>query len=481
MCAVPQAVFQTALSPKIDAMPELRFDPLSRPALLGLLYRALAGNAQPGRAAITRRMLEQLQEQRTELLKERSSLATDVRTADERRREAKRSAADARLDVQIFQEHNPAPPEARRGLLGRRASPERRAWEAERDRLAAIADDEEQTAAEYAAIHTDIAERLQGMTERTDNLNLEYGKQLDLLRGQLSAWVLLQHCGADSSEAHEQLADYRRLLRGELSVAVLLVIGELLDNGPQRAFGTLADLATIWDQHPDPLRPVLESLLRLLRDGKLERRDAGMLQRAQFSQPAHWNLYRLVRVLGGWPVELHTDDEAGFLRTLWALEQLLLTQDPPADWQPQPADGLAAWSSGSDSLIQLMCCLALWQRGELALIPRAADLPFEHIKVLERAQDSWPGLYASLTGRHLGGWPEPLGGHVWGELSCLMLLAAQRHAPQELYSHWLAEGYNLPKSQLFWWCMARLQEDSSLLARITDCPPGLIRVDCASL
>ena len=62
-----------------------------------------------------------------------------------------------------------------------------------------------------------------------------------------------------------------------MSVAVLLVLGELFDNGPQAAFSMLPDLATIWDQHPDPLRPVLEALLRLMRDGRLERREAGML------------------------------------------------------------------------------------------------------------------------------------------------------------------------------------------------------------
>ena len=462
-------------------MPPLRFDPLSRVALLGLCHRALAGNAEPGRAAITRRRIEQLQMQRTELMKERSSLATDEQTAASRAKEARRSAADSRLDVQIFTENNPAPPEAKRGLFGRRVSPQRREWEAERDRLVAIADDEEAQAAEYARIHTEISARLQGITERRDAIEDEYRSQLDLLRGQLSAWVIQQYSGTGADEAREQLADYRRLLRGELSVAVLLVLGELIDNGTQAAFGLLADLATIWDQHEDPLRPVLEALILLVRDGRMQRREAGMYRRDSFSQAGHWNLYRLVRVIGGWPVDTETDDEGGFNRTLWALEQLLLTQDPPASWQAQPSAGLAAWSSGADAAVQLMCCLALWQRGELALIPQAAGLPLEQIRPPERKDEQWPQLYAAISARQLPGWPPTLAGHVWSELSCLMLLAARYHAPDGLYRHWLAESYNWPKSELFWFCMAQLQEDRSLERRIAEAGPGLISVDPASL
>ncbi|MCB1187246.1 hypothetical protein KDL29_08795 [bacterium] len=462
-------------------MPELRLDPLSRDALLGLCYRALAGNAQPGRAAISRRRIEQLQSQRTELMKERSSLLTDEQTAQSRMKDAQRSARDARLDVQIYTENNPAPPEPKRGLFGRRPSRERREWEEERDRLAEIAGLEEAEAAEYASIHAEIAGRLQGINEQFDELGREYAEQLATLRGQLAAWVLLRCSGGGSGEAREELADYRRLLRGELSVAVLLVLGELFDNGAQAAFGMLPDLATIWEQHPDPLRPVLEALLRLMRDGRLERREAGMLQREQFSQPGHWNLYRLARILGGWPASMDEQDEGGFARTLWALEQVLLTQDPPSDWQAQPAEGLAAWSSGGDNLVQLLCCLALWQRGELRLIPRAAGIPLEEIPVPERRGEQWPELYKSLSGRVLTGWPEPLAGMLWTELACLVLLAAKRHAPDALYRHWLAESYNWPKTAMFWWTMATLQEDPELLRRSASERPGLIVPEPASL
>ena len=462
-------------------MQELRFDPFCRIALLGLLQRALAGAAQPGRAAITRRHIEQLQVQRTEILKERSSLTTDVNTAQTRLQTARRSAQDARLDVQLFCENNPAPEDRRFSLLGRRAGPRQRAWEQERDRLNLIASQDEAEAQDYARIHEEIAARLQQLTERSDSLEREYQRELETMRTQLSAWVLLQYTGHDASEAREQLAEYRRLLRGELNVAVLLVLCELFDNGAQRAMALLGELASIWEQHTDPLPQVLEALLLLVQQGQLARREAGMLQREQFSQPGHWNLYRLTRILGGWPVDLEQADDTGFSPTLWALEQVLLTQSPPASWQPQPAGGLAAWSSGSDCLIQLMCCLALWQRGETALIPLAAGLPLEQIPYPEKRGRGWPDLYTSLSMRILPAWPEPLAGSVWSELSCLMLLAARQHAPDSLYHHWLAQSFNWPKSPLFWWSMARLQEDRALLARMDDCSPGLTAVRGASL
>lgn len=458
-------------------MPELRFDPFSRPALLGLLHRAIAGTAQPARADITRRRIEQMQVQRTEFLKERSSLSTDVMTAQTRYKIALESAREARLDVQIYCENTPDPADTRLSLLGRRPGPRSLAWAAERDRLALMASQDEAEAEEYAGICKEIEARLQELTEQSDQLEQDYQQLLDTMRSQLGAWVLLQYTGLDASAAREQLAQYRRLLRGELSVAVLLVLCELLEHGPQAAIAGLGELATIWEQHSDPLRPVLAALLSCIRDGSLGRREAGMYQREQFSQPGHWNLYRLTRVLGGWPVDMEHVDESGFSATLWALEQVLLTQQPPPDWQAQTATGLAAWSSGADSVVQLMCCLALWQRGETALIPQAAGLPFANIPFPEKRGASWPALYTSLSMRPLRAWLEPLGGAVWSELSCLVLLAAKHHAPDALYQHWLAESYNWPKSRLFWWSMAKLQEDPALLRRIDDCPTGLIGID----
>jgi hypothetical protein len=462
-------------------MPELHFDPFSRPALLGLLHRAIAGSAHPARADITRRRIEQLQVQRTEFLKERSSLSTDVMTAQTRYKIALESAREARLDVQIYCENTPDPGDTRLSLLGRRPGPRSLAWAAQRERLAMLAGQDEEEAEEYAGICKEIEARLQELTEQSDKLEQDYRGLLDTMRGQLAAWVLLQYTGHDAGGAGEQLAKYRRLLRGELSVAVLLVLCNLLENGPQAALTELGDLAMIWEQHSDPLRPVLAALLSCLRDGNIGRREAGMYRREQFSQPGHWNLYRLTRVLGGWPVDMEHVDESGFSATLWALEQVLLTQAPPADWQAQNASGLADWSSGADSVIQLMCCLALWQRGETALIPEAAGLPFAEIPFPEKRGSSWPALYTSLSMRPLSAWPEPLGGAVWSELSCLVLLAAKRHAPDALYRHWLTESYNWPKSPLFWWSMAQLQEDPALLRRIEESPMGLIAPVRASL
>ncbi|MEZ5336625.1 MAG: hypothetical protein R3F46_00030 [bacterium] len=461
-------------------MPELRLDPYSRVALLGLLRRALAGNAEAGRSAIGRRRIEQLQAQRTELMKQRSVLVTDEQTAQSRMKDAVRSARDARLDVQIFTEEQPEPPAAHRGLFGTRPSPERRAWEAERRRLDELATLEEAEAAEYAAIHEQIAARLQGLSEDFDRLNDSYAAELAMLREQLAAWVFLQLSGGAGADAREELGEFRRLLRGELSVAVLLSLLQLFDEGPQAALTGLGELTTIWEQHPDPLRQVLEGAYRLLRDGRLERREAGMFSVEQFSQPGHWRLYRLLRVLGGWPDPAERD-AAGIGHTLWALEHALLSQAPPADWQGQPSEGLAAWSSGEDCVVQLLCCLTLWQRGDLSLIPQAAGIPLAEIRAPQRRGEDWPGLYATLSGRMLPAWPQPLAGLIWSELACLVLLAAQRTAPDELYRFWLQESGNWPKTRLYWWTRSRLQEDPALMQRCRDEQPGLIAVEPGSL
>src|SRR5687767_9970639 len=95
---------------------------LSRPALLGLTYRALAGTADGSEAPLTLRRIEQNQAQLTMLLQRQSELKASQGIAAEHAAKARKSAGQAQLDLRIFHESYEPP---RRGFLKRLTTQEK--------------------------------------------------------------------------------------------------------------------------------------------------------------------------------------------------------------------------------------------------------------------------------------------------------------------------------------------------------------------
>lgn len=482
--------------------------------LLPLIYRALAGRADPAQAALTQRRIEHLQAEGTELAKQLSELRARVGIAGDKADKARQAASQAALDLRIFLEsyEEPAP-----GGLFKRLSLEQKQKQLHKSEMESISNaaqaDQWAREAESAA----LKQRLSQVESQTE-VNREARRRLGaLLAEELAADVLGRVCSAMESawqdlqaqreasdstagtvispgitsavlaqqpalqqlreRCMEELALLRRSVRGDLMVAVLLVLLELLvPAGPQPAVAmrrALADLATIFEQHHDPARRVLDCLQRWLDGEALGMSDIGIYSSGHFSYPALHRLYELLRVLAGLGYdesELEREEatpEHG--SSILMLHEYGRSLRPSDDWEPLGPELLVEFAGSGDPLQRLLAASLLLAAGEvdrlvkpgaeeahLVCLPRdAGNLAVRHAPLLEQ-----------LGQGSLHSWPAASARPLLSALGCHVLLAARLNAPDWLYAQWLQESYGWSKDDLYWWTLSSLSSDPALLRNI---------------
>ncbi|MDQ3023895.1 MAG: hypothetical protein M3R04_05875, partial [bacterium] len=111
---------------------------LARSALLGLVYRALAAEADGADAPLTLRRIEQMQAQLTMLMQRQSELKASQSIAGDHATTARKSASQSQLDLRIFLEAYEPPPRS----FFRRLTPQQREQERQLAELESIAEHE---------------------------------------------------------------------------------------------------------------------------------------------------------------------------------------------------------------------------------------------------------------------------------------------------------------------------------------------------
>jgi hypothetical protein len=459
-------------------MPQLNL--LAPAALGGLLYRVLAGTADPAEAELTRRSLEQLQEQRTGLLQEISSLRAEVEILSAQAYKARQAANQARLDVELFERQTP--PRPKRGLLNRKLSPDQQATEQQRAQLHTIAgrnaSDHEQAACQERKQRQTLAQ----LEESLKQLQLERHQQATLMQDQLAARVLNLTAAGQGEEALLLLEETRRLVRGDMMAVALTVIVALLTGGLEAALPVLGQFRTVFSQQGESVSRVLSALLAVSRGRQLKRQELGLLPAENLPTPAFFRLYQLVRVLAGWDYDAPAlaGHPAGPLLSI--LGEYISDNRGSADSAGEQTHGLRSaaelsnWSEQSgDLIVRVLCAMLLRRRGELALIPQAAGLDPPSIEPPKRPGGAWPSLWGML-GEPPAAWPRALDAPWRAVLASLALLGVRESAPKELFEAWLAESYNWPKSDLYWWTLSQVRDDQALLTNLSGDPAQLVSV-----
>jgi hypothetical protein len=459
----PDCYTQPVLQPRLNL--------LAPAALTGLLYRVLAGCADPAEAELTRRSLEQLQEERTELMKEISSLRADVDILNAQAAKTRHDAKQAQLDLELFERQAPATP--KRGLLQRKLTPEQQATEQQRAQLRAIA---ERNATEQEAVaKQELTQRrtLEQLEQMIGHLMAQRSAQSSTMQEQLAARVLNLVAAGHAEEAHFVLEDTRRLLRGDMMVALLHVVTALLTGGVEAALPVFGEFRLVFSQQGETVSRVLSALLAVSRGRQLNRHELGLLPAENFSAPAFFRLYQLVRVLAGW--DFDTAGVAGHpaAATLFIASEYLRGATAP---EQGGAQEIAEWSAQSGDLIDRTIgamLLSRWRAAEL--LPCAAGVNLQELNAPQRPNEQWPRLW-DLLGEEPLAWPRALDKPWRAALACLLLLSARAGAPQELFDAWLAESYNWPKTDFYWWTLARVNDDDSLLTNLTGAGGQLVSV-----
>jgi len=454
-----------------------RLNPHSTQLLLGLCYRALAGAADPGAAELTARRIEHAQAGYTEAFTRVSSLRGDLATAQHKAAEAQREARQAELDLQLYDEAHPPPPK-RRGLLAPRLTQQQREQARQRAALHITAEmlareaQGKRAAVEQASRQLAAAEAEVASTRLLrDNLGVQ-------LQSELAASALDRLAAGQAQEAQHLLVDARRLIRGDLMTAVLLVLTALFGAGAEAARAALIELQTIFGQHNDPLPRVLDALIALHGGARPSLSTLGMPGAEQFSLRAHYNLYLLAATLAGLHGSEALPADDPFALTLRALAQLAVwdaaqQRGPEPEMKYLPAPELVELGANGDALVRLLCAHLLLQRGELELVAPAAGIDIAALKPPRKRNEQWPGLLELLTAQPLAAWPRPYSARLQAALACHVLLAAQQGAPAPLYEAWLAESYGWPKDYFYWWTLATLKQDPTLLRNAAGEPGAL--------
>ncbi len=440
-----------------------RLNLLAKPVLTGLVYRALAADTPGADAALTRHYLEQLQARHTELLQALSSHRANLVIQAERTQSTAHDARQAQLDLQLFEKQYPME-QKRRGIFGPRLTPEQRSIQARRAELAGFAATAGADATRHREHTKSMQEHLENLEHELQSVIRERGSRLGTFQDELAAAVLSQVAEGHFEEARLALAEARSAVRGDLMVAVLIVVSELLGGGTEGALVALGELKPLFRQHPDPLPRVLGTLIGLSHGGATTRRDVGGFTPDSFSSPAFNRLYQLVRVLGGWSYD--EDSLAGdpFAATLWALRELVFLDHPVEGWEPPPVGFLVDWAAESEPVCRTLALNLLLRRGERDVLPRAAGIDFAAIPAPRGRHGTWPALADLLEVPPA--WPAALAGTWTAACGCHVLLGARDTAPQALYEKWLAESYNWPKDDLYWWTLAEVRGDRELLRNL---------------
>jgi len=452
-------------------VPRLNF---ASPAILtGLACRSLGGAADPTAAELTQRRLEQLQAQHTELLKALSALKADLGIAAANELQANHHARQAELDLEIFEQQYPAPP-PRRGLFKPRLTPEQQQIERRRAELAALAANLRAEAGHVAKQVKHTGELLKHSEEQLA-WTLNERKQLNnLFEEQLAVYILNMVAAGQYSRVPPILTKLRPLARGSGMLALLAVLAALLGEGVETALPELGDKKTVLNQHPDPLDKLLAALIAIVRGRQLTRQELGTFASESFQSPAFLRLYQLVRVLAGWDYDEQSPAIGYLAPTLYAISQYQAAVSGAGD-RLRPLEETAEWAAESkDIVVQVICGQLLLAADRPELIPRAAGIDWTAIRPPKR-RGRWPELMSFFEDAP-SAWPASLVESWRAALCCQVLLAAKQQAPPELYEQWLAESYNWPKSDFYWWTLATVKEEPTLLREIRGDIRQFIRV-----
>jgi hypothetical protein len=435
----------------VTAVPTLNL--LSRPALLGLVYRALAGMADGGDAPLTLRRIEQLQAELTMLLQRQSELKATQGIAAEHAAKARKSAGQSQLDLRIFNESYVPP---KRGFL-KRLTPAERAQERKLAELEAIAAHEREQAEQLAERQQLVTSDLLLVESELKEARADRDALLGNFEEQLAAHVLELIAQARPDEAGDVLETARRDVRGSIAVGALLVLVELCappELNPAEARRMLASLEPLFAQAQDATPRALALLLRLAEGGRVTQSELGLLASGNFRSAALYRLYQLITVLAGGGVD--PQDESPWAGTL----RLCLPQ--------QSTDDLLAAFDSEDTVRITLAAAGLLANDELAQLwdtDWAQDLP-QRSSLIEQLSDPVPA------------WPVGLVTPWAAALSCLTLLALYmaEGGRSGQYGRWLQDSYGWPKDDLYWWMLATLKDDPALLKNATGSGAQLLRV-----
>lgn len=433
--------------------------------LAGLCYRALAGEADPAQAPLTGRKLTHLQAGDTELLKTISSLRVDVQIAGARALELRHDAYQAALDFGLFSGQHPEQ-KGRRGLWKPRLKPEERNIETKRTNLATLAARSQAKADEAAALSEALKKKLASSETERDKAQARRDVLMHGLQVQLAAGVLNLVAANDIDQARYLLEESRKQMRGDLMVAMLFVLVALFAEGVDEALIMLGELRTIFHQHDTPVSQVLAALIGYVRGRRLDSRETSTLALQLGDAPSYSHLAMLICALDGWPYQAGLAIDDPFFPTLKAVYTLARMAEPPAAWSPPTASDVENWISPGDLIVRTMGANILLQLGAIEIIPRVAGVDVSEIEPPRRKQ-KWPALLELLGSDPIAAWPAELGEPWRVFLACHVLLAARGLAPPELFESWLAESYNWPKSDFYWWTLSRVQDDPALLHNIS--------------
>lgn len=459
-------------------------NPLGHDTLLGLLYRALAADADPAQAQLTLRRIEHCSGEFTVASQRRSQLRGAVEIAQSHALNARREASRIDLDLQLFTERYPQ--QRKRGLFLPRHSPEQLQIEQQRSELQGQLNLAREDASQLQAKLDELSRQAALVDKLHARLSEDREELNQRFRQEVAAGVLSLVALGEVAHAREVLADGRRMLRGDLVLGCLWVLMALLDAGPAAAARELKETHLIWEQHPDPVARILEAYLKLLRGEQLNRQALGIFPRGNFTHPSLWRLYLLLGALAGWPPEHGQPDCAGLESTLRVLWQWR-SQHGQAAWELRDGPlALAKWAGTQDLVCRLTLANLLLRCGLWREIPWAAGFsgladiePLHYIPRPKRSGQAWPALLPLLAKQELSAWPLPLRSAWSAGLACHVLLAAEQHAPPELFAQWLEESQGWPVSNLHWWTQAKLRHNPGLLnnlrseaAGLFDCPAG---------
>ncbi len=484
--------------------------------LLPLIYRALAGRADPAQAQLTQRRIEHSQAEGTELAKQLSELRARVGISQDKADKARQAATQASLDLRIFMETYEEPRGS--GLFKPRLSLEQKQKQLHKAELEAINADAQADSRARAAEAAAIAARLAEVEAAAETNREARWKLGELLSEELAAEVLGRLCTAmeeawralqASSEASdspqgstgvspsgdanllaqpqlqearalclEQLGALRRSVRGDLMVAVLCVLTELLapaggGNAVAGARRALIDVGAILQQHRDPAQRLLECLIRWWAGESLGLADIGIFSSGHYGHPALLRLYELLRVLAGLGYdegELERESappEHG--STILMLHEYQRALSPSPDWEALNDELLAEFAADGDVFQRLLAANLLLERGGIDRLVQAATAEAGTPDAARRAGNlaHKPDELLQLLGRgSLHSWPAAAQPVFVSALGCHVLLAARINAPDWVYGQWLQESYGWPKDDLYWWTLSTLKDDPALLRNI---------------
>jgi hypothetical protein len=441
--------------------------------LLGLCYRCLAGDSDPAEAPVTRRRLEDLKAEATELSLGLSRVRADLGIARDKSTAAARELEEARVDLKLFSERHPPPP-GRRTLLGTRPGredPEVRDRRQELERLAQLA----------AESDLQARQRVEGLAAQEvqlqDRLSVGQGDQTRIaarLRGQLVAAVLTACAAEDWTAAQTQIGNLRQSLRADVSIAVLGVLMNLHRHGAAGGRQAVLEASGLFENHPPQARRVVEALLAYVEGARMGRNELGLVLPGQLEWDGLYSLYQSIAALGGWLVE---PAEAGDLAAA--------TNDAlAACWSKEPEDPaqtgdhrqrMLALAGSGDVVLRVICahCALKAGRADAALTCSGIDFSYEPD---DRRKPETPGLASQVQAIDFPAWPGPLRDEWRTVLCCQLLLAARDEVHPELFNYWLAESYGWPKGDFYWWVLAEVKQDEALLQNITGSGSDLVIV-----